>query len=83
MATPSTSTKLLADLLLEQGQGRDLAAFVRERRPEKSWRIIARELYEATDRKVDVTSQTLRSWFGDGERGGRHRSAAPPRQRAG
>lgn len=83
MATPSTSTKLLADLLLEQGQGRDLASFVAERRPGKSWRIIARELYEATDRKVDITSQTLRTWFGDGHRGRNGAQASPPRQRAG
>ena len=53
---------LLADTLLE-GHLRD---FVAERREAgQSWRTIARALWEATDRKVDVTHQTLANWFAE------------------
>ena len=52
----------LADLILD-GQ---LRTFIAERRAAKrSWRLIARDLYEATDGQVDVTYETLRSWAGD------------------
>lgn len=50
----------LADNLLE-GQ---LRSFITERRAAgTSWRIISRDLYEATGRRVDVTYETLRTWF--------------------
>lgn len=52
----------LADHLLE-GQ---LRTFITERRAAKrSWRLIARDLYEATGGQVDVTHETLRSWVAD------------------
>lgn len=52
----------LADLLL--GGDGALEQFVGERRAnEVSWRLIIRELYEATDGRVDLTYETLRTWF--------------------
>jgi hypothetical protein len=57
-----TPTRRLADLLLEGG----LEHFVRSRRAEdRSWRLIARDIWEASDGQVDVTHETLRSWFPD------------------
>lgn len=44
--------------------GGKLEEFVTTRRAEgRAWRHIATDLFEATDRKVDVTSETLRQWF--------------------
>lgn len=65
MASPvQTPNHRLADLLLA-AEG-PLEAFVRTRRQNgKAWRLIARDLYEATDRQVDLTYETLRSWFPD------------------
>ena len=54
----------LANLLL--GDQGPLEEFVRIRRAEgRPWRLIARDLYEATDSEVDVTYETLRQWFPD------------------
>jgi hypothetical protein len=59
MDTPTT-TQRLADVLLD---GR-LKEYVAERRAaNRSWRLIARDLYEHTG--VDVTYETLRRWFPD------------------
>lgn len=64
MTTPSTPTLRLADLLL--GDQGPLEEFVRSRRASgRAWRLVARDLYEATNREVDVTYETLRSWFPD------------------
>lgn len=64
MSTPPTPTGRLADVLL--GDNGPLERFVRSRRTNgRSWRLIARDLYEATGREVDVTYETLRSWFPD------------------
>lgn len=67
METPDPSpTRRLADLLLAQEGGLD--QFVTSRRsmqPPRAWRLIARDLYEATDQQVDLTYETLRSWFPD------------------
>lgn len=53
-----TPTHELADLKL----GRPLAEYVAEGRAEgKAWRVIARDLYAETG--IDVTYETLRSWF--------------------
>lgn len=54
------ATHRLADLIL----GEPLEDFVRTRRSEgRSWRLIERDLYDASDRQVDVSYETLRSWF--------------------
>lgn len=62
--TTATPTRRLADLLL--GDAGPLEAFVKERRAQKpsmSWRLIARDLLEATG--IDLTGETLRGWFPD------------------
>jgi hypothetical protein len=55
----------LATLLL----GTDLEQWVIERRnpPDirRSWRVISNELRRATDGQVDITGESLRSWYGD------------------
>jgi hypothetical protein len=56
-----TPTQRLADILL----GQPLEAFVRERRPDRSWRLIARDIYEATKGEIDVTPVTLSNWYAD------------------
>lgn len=59
-----TATHRLADSLL--GDDGPLEDFVRIRRVDgRSWRLIARDLYERTE--IDVTYETLRSWFPDAE----------------
>ena len=64
MRTDLTPAQLLADELL----GRPLSEYVaekrRSRRPKWSWRLIAEQLAEDTDGKVDVTGETLRIWYG-------------------
>jgi hypothetical protein len=50
----------LADHLLDNG----LEDFIRGRRDAgRSWRLVARDLYDATDGAVDVTTVTLTNWF--------------------
>lgn len=57
-----TPTQRLATVLL----GVDVEDFVISRRRDKRpWRLIARDLHEATDGQVDVTDQTLQNWYGD------------------
>jgi hypothetical protein len=34
----------------------------------RSWRLIARDLHEDTGGQIDVTAETLRSWFASLER---------------
>lgn len=58
-AASATPTRRLADLLLDGA----LDTWVSDRRPGRSWRRIARELFEATGGQVDVTDVTLRSWY--------------------
>lgn len=56
----SSSLRRVAEELL--GGPGELADFVAVRRAVgRSWRLISRDLYEAT--KVDVTYETLRRWF--------------------
>lgn len=48
----------------------DLEEFVRTRRSAgMSWRRISLELRDVTDRRVDVTYQTLRNWYPDDANG--------------
>lgn len=57
-----TPTQRLAGLIL----GEPLEDFVRARRAEgRPWRHIARDLWEATSGDVDVTHETLRTWYPD------------------
>ena len=64
VAQTQSANHKLADLLL--GDDGPLETFVRTRRPARAWRLVARDLYEATDGEVDLTHETLRSWFPDG-----------------
>lgn len=55
-----TPTAKLADVLLPGG----LEEFVTERRARgMSWRRIAYEIYDATDKQVGVSYEVLRRWF--------------------
>lgn len=57
-----TPTHKLADLLL--GDDGPLERFVKERRAAGiSWRFLVRELADATGGEIDLTYETLRSWF--------------------
>jgi hypothetical protein len=54
----------LGDYML--GGPGSLETFVRARRAEgRSWRVVARDVYEATNRELDLTYETLRTWFPD------------------
>ena len=55
-----TPTQRLADVLLPT----TLQEFVQERRSAgRSWRLIARDLHTETSGQIDVTAETLRSWY--------------------
>jgi hypothetical protein len=55
-----TPTRRLLDHLLPGG----LDAFVLSRRENhRSWRLIARDIYELTS--VDITYEALRSWYSE------------------
>jgi len=57
-----TAKQRLADLVL----GRPLAEFVAERRADgTAWRRIAQDLTDATDGSLDISGESLRSWFCD------------------
>lgn len=56
-----TPTEQLADVLL----GQPLQDYVLSRRPERSWRLIARDVYTATNGRIDVTHETLRGWYSE------------------
>lgn len=54
-----TPKEQLASLIL----GRDVRDFIAERRAEgRSWRLVARDIYDATNQRVDVTYETVRQW---------------------
>ena len=54
-----TPTMKLASILL----GQDVREWITGRRDDgRSWRLISRDLYEATNKQVDVTHEAIRSW---------------------
>lgn len=58
--TTETPTQRLASILL----GRPLDGWIADHRSAgRSWRLIARDLYEATNGQIDVTHETVRGWF--------------------
>ena len=66
--TTATATRRLAEMVLAQHGEGSLDEFVRTRRaqdPPRPWRLIARDLYELTNREVDLAFETLRGWFPD------------------
>lgn len=63
MSEPQSAKQLLADHLLDQ----PLAEYVAEKRaaiPQWPWRLIAKQLSVDTGGKVEVTHETLRTWYG-------------------
>ncbi len=59
MASSIPPRQRLADLVL----GRPVLDFIAERRADgKSFRLIARDLLEATSGEVDITDMTVRAW---------------------
>lgn len=65
MSPAPTPTQRLADHILDEPLSERVA---RDRAAGKAWRRIALDLYVETGGQVDVTHETLRSWFGDTER---------------
>ena len=62
MPDPATAspTYRLADALVPGG----IAAYVKTKRDAgRSWRLISRDLWQDTDGQLDITFETLRSWF--------------------
>jgi hypothetical protein len=54
-----TSTQKLAGIIL----GRPVEDWIDDRRTAgRSWRLIARDLYEATNGQVDITHEAVRRW---------------------
>ena len=54
-----TPTQKLASIIL----GQDVREWIVRRRSDgRSWRLISRDLYEATNKQVDVTHESIRSW---------------------
>lgn len=56
----------VADVLL----GEPVENFIAARRPQRSWRLLARDLYDATDGRVDVTPESVRSWHVEAQTAG-------------
>lgn len=66
MADRSGDTPLrqLASVLL--GAEGPVEAFIRKRREDGlAWRLVVRELWEATDGQIDITHETARAWSPD------------------
>lgn len=62
-----TATRRLADLLL----GGKFDEFVLSRRaedPPRPYRLISRDLWEATNGELDISFETLRVWFPDAKK---------------
>lgn len=44
--------------------GQDPREWIASKREQgRSWRLVARDLWNATDHEVDVTTQTLQNWM--------------------
>jgi hypothetical protein len=57
---PPTANQRLASLLL----GQPVDQWLTQRRESgRSWRLIARDLYDATNGQVDMTYEALRRWL--------------------
>lgn len=59
---PLTPTQKLAGFLL----GKPVKEYLLERRAAgRSWRLVARDLYEATNGQIDITYQAAKNWAAD------------------
>ena len=57
-----TPNQKLAGMIL----GKPVKDFIRERRAlGRSWRLVARDLYEATNGQIDITHQAAQNWAAD------------------
>lgn len=57
-----TPSQKLAGMLL----GRPVKDYIRERRDlGRSWRLVARDLYDATNGQIDITYQAAKNWAAD------------------
>jgi hypothetical protein len=57
--TDQTPNQRLASLIL----GQPVQSWIITRRTAgRSWRLVARDLYEATNGQIDVTHETVRNW---------------------
>ena len=57
-----TPTQKLASIIL----GQDVREWITQRRSDgRSWRVISRDLYVATNRQVDVTHESVRPWVAE------------------
>lgn len=60
---PPTPIQALAEHLL----GQPVGDWLRERRPDRSYRRLAQDLYRATDGSIDVTDRTVAAWLAPSE----------------
>jgi len=57
-----TPNQKLAGMLL----GKPVKDYIQERRDAgRSWRLVARDLYEATNGQIDITYQAAKNWAAD------------------
>jgi len=57
-----TPNQKLAGMIL----GRPVKDYIRDRRAAgRSWRLVARDLYEATNGQIDITYQAAKNWAAD------------------
>lgn len=60
-----TPKQQLASVLL----GENLDSYVATRRSTgRTWRLIARDIYEATNGQVDISHESLRGWYPDAQK---------------
>ncbi len=59
---PLTPNQKLAGMIL----GKPVKDYIRERRAlGRSWRLVARDLYEVTNGQIDITYQAAKNWSAD------------------
>ena len=57
-----TPTQRLAGMIL----GKPVKDYIAERRAlGRSWRLVARDLYDATNGQIDITYQAAKNWAAD------------------
>lgn len=60
-----TPNQKLAGMIL----GKPVKQYIRERRAAgRSWRLVARDLYDATNGQIDITYQAAKNWADETDR---------------